>query len=374
MRRLTDIGMRTLKPRAARYEHADGGGLYIVVQPSGKKSYAIRYRFAGRTRKLTLSGALTLAAARKIAADTLYEVELGNDPARRRATTPSLQDVCEEFFRRDGAKLRSRSKWQRTLNRLLFPELGGKPVDKIGRAEIVSLLDRIEDSNGAVTADLVLACLRRVLNWHATRSDSFRSPIVRGMSRAGKRSRDRTLSDAELRTVWKAADASEAPYCRLIQFLLLTAARRQEAAAMTHNEIADRAWVLPAERSKPKLEIVRPLSTLAQQVLARTPRIADSEYVFTIDGRKPIGGFAHFKREFDKVTGPMAPWRLHDLRRTARSLMSRAGVSSDHAERCLGHVIGGVRDVYDRYEFYQEKAQAYESLAALIRRICLSAP
>ena len=82
----------------------------------------------------------------------------------------------------------------------------------------------------------------------------------------------------------------------------------------------------------------------------------------------PIGGFAQFKRRFDDASGTKG-WALHDCRRTARSLMSRAGVATDHAERCLGHVIGGVRGVYDRHEYHREKAQAFEALAALIDRI-----
>lgn len=126
-------------------------------------------------------------------------------------------------------------------------------------------------------------------------------------------------------------------------------------------------------------ELLRPLSHLAQNVLQRTLHL-DCPYVFSTDG-KPIAGFGKMKvgfdtavlaklRKSDSQAKALTNWTLHDLRRTARSLMSRAGVLSDHAERCLGHVIGGVRGVYDRYEFYQEKVQAYESLAALIKQIC----
>jgi integrase len=78
--------------------------------------------------------------------------------------------------------------------------------------------------------------------------------------------------------------------------------------------------------------------------------------------------FARLKCEIDEASG-VRGWRLHDLRRTARSLMSRAGVNSDHAERCLGHVIGGIRGTYDRHEFYVEKKHALESLAAQIERV-----
>ena len=115
-------------------------------------------------------------------------------------------------------------------------------------------------------------------------------------------------------------------------------------------------------------------------MLDAVPKVGRSGYVFTTDGNNPIAGFSKFKRSFDaKVLAelrkqdpeakPLPNWTLHDLRRTARSLMSRAGVPSDHAELCLGHVISGVRGVYDRHGFFEEKRQAFEVLAAQIERV-----
>lgn len=122
-----------------------------------------------------------------------------------------------------------------------------------------------------------------------------------------------------------------------------------------------------------------PLSAAAQDVLASVPKIGKSDLVFTTDGKHPLGGFSKFKRAFDakvlaelREQSPEAElprWTLHDLRRTARSLMSRAGVPSDHAERCLGHVLPGVRGTYDRHEYLNEKRHAFEALATLIVRI-----
>src|SRR5207344_2729438 len=111
--------------------------------------------------------------------------------------------------------------------------------------------------------------------------------------------------------------------------------------------------------NKTGVDLVRPLSAAALTALARAPMLHGCEYLFSTDGRSPISGFSRFKRRFDEACG-VTGWTLHDLRRTARSLMSRAGVASDHAERCLGHVIGGVRGVYDRHEFHAEKKHAFE--------------
>jgi integrase len=205
------------------------------------------------------------------------------------------------------------------------------------------------------------------MNWHALRSDDFRSPIVRGMGRVNpkKRARVRVLVDDELRAVWRTAEASTGPFGRLVRFILLTGARRTEAAAMAWLELSGE-WTLPAARNKTKVDFVRPLSAEARAVLPA--KVDGCDYVFTTDGASPISGFAKFKLAFDKACG-VTGWTLHDLRRTARSLMSRAGVPPDHVERCLGHIIPGVRDVYDRYEYVEEKRDAFDRLAALIMEI-----
>ena len=137
---------------------------------------------------------------------------------------------------------------------------------------------------------------------------------------------------------------------------------------MMRSELEGTDWTLPKSRNKVKIDFVRPLPPAAQDVLKELPRIGKPGYVFTTNGRSGLGGFSKFKRKLDEASG-VTGWTLHDLRRTARSLMSRAGISSDHAERCLGHVIGGVRGVYDRHEFHAEKKHAFEGLASQIDHI-----
>jgi integrase len=380
MARLTDIAIRNLKAGAERQEVPDSSqrGLYIIVQPTGAKVFAVRYRFAGKTRKLTLQAGITLAAARKEAADALYQVEQGIDPAvakqrtrdeQRAAQADTLEKIAAEFFKRDGAKIRSARDWQRDLARQVFPTLGQRPIADIRRKDIIRLLDDIEDNAGSAQADTVLAIVRRIMNWHAVRDDSFRTPIVRGMRRRkpSEHTRARILTDDEVRRVWQAADAMPGPFGHYVRFLLLTAARRNEAAHMRWSEVVGTEWMLPGIRNKVKKDLLRPLSAGALAVLTRTPRIAGSEYVFSADGRR-LGGLARRKKEIDAASG-VTGWQLHDLRRTARSLMSRAGVPSEHAERCLGHVITGVEGVYDRHGYRDEMRNAYERLAALIQQI-----
>jgi integrase len=375
---LTDVSIRNLKPGPIRREIPDPGarGLYVVVQPSGAKSFAVRYRFKGKPRKLTLNG-MTLAAARQAAATALLEVNQGRDPGEAKKTAEekaaaaaadTVQAICEEFIRREGGRLRTVDERQRILARLVYPKLGSRPVDALKRTEIVRLLDRIEDTSGPRMAHQTLSVLRRVLNWHASRSDEFRSPIVRGMGRVNTkdRARSRILTDDELRRVWATATAGEGPFPAFIRFLLLTGARREEVAAMPWAELDGAGnWELPSSRNKAKFDLLRPLSQAARVIVAEQPRTSD--FVFT-GGRRPLSGISKLKKAFDESCG-VTGWILHDLRRSARSLMSRAGVNSDHAERCLGHVIPGVRGIYDRYEYRDEKAKVYEALAAQIERI-----
>jgi integrase len=180
--------------------------------------------------------------------------------------------------------------------------------------------------------------------------------------------RSRVLLDEELCKVWTVAESYAAPWGQFIRFLLLTAARRTEAAWMTWAELSGDEWTIPPERYKTGAEVTLPLSGAAKKVLAELPRIAGCEFAFTTDARRPISGFSTFKVRLDAACG-VTDWRLHDLRRTARSLMSRAGVSPDIAERCLGHTIPGVRGVYDRHRYIDEMRRGFEALAAQIERI-----
>jgi integrase len=203
------------------------------------------------------------------------------------------------------------------------------------------------------------------MNWHATRADNFVPPIVKGMARTStkERARERTLTDDEIRKIWNSKEPGAFP--ALVRFLLLTGARRAEAARMTWTEIDEDGWNLPASRNKTKKELTRPLSAAALAVIEG--QRSDCPFIFS-KGQKAISTFGRDKIAFDAAVG-VSNWRVHDLRRTARSLLSRAGIAADIGERCLGHVIAGVRGTYDRHEYYDEKKHAYDALAALIERI-----
>jgi integrase len=352
----------------------------LMVTQNGHKSFVVQYRARGKSRRMTFKadsrGGLSLDKAKReakavIGAATKGVDTLADQRKEAAAAGNTLQSVANEFLNREGKRLRSVEQRRTALERLVYPKLGSRQIHEIRRSEIITLLDKIEDENGPAMADLTLAFVRKIFNWYAARSDDddFRSPIVRGMARTKpkERQRQRVLTDDELRSIWKVA-GDVYPFGRYVQLLLLTATRRNEAARMRHSEVSGTNWTIPAARYKTGIELLIPLSPAATKILNELPRIGNAGFVFTADGKHPITGFSRFKREFDQLCG-VSGWTLHDLRRTARSLMSRAGVSSDHAERCLGHVIGGVRGVYDRHEFHDEKKRAFAALASLIERI-----
>jgi integrase len=361
------------------YWDTEQRGFGLLVLPSGQKRYIVQYRVAGRSTRLTFKPGLTLTDARKEAKAVLGAVAKGGDPMaeRRRqdgAATNTLKAIAEEYFKREGAKLRSADHRLAAFERLIFPVLGAKQIDSIKRSEIVRLLDKIEDERGPSMAHVALAFLSRVFNWHASRDDDFFSPVRRGMGRIrpAEHARERVLTDVELRAVWQAAEATAGPYGHYVRFLLLTATRRNEAADMRRDELSNGDWIIPAKRMsggkgmKGKREHVVPLSAAAKTIVDGIPTLGP--FVFTTGGRHPISSFSYYKRAVDKTSG-VTGWRLHDLRRTARSLMSRAGVNADIAERCLAHKIGGVRGTYDRYAYHAEKKRAFEALAAQVERI-----
>jgi integrase len=365
---LTDRAIQALKPTGQRRIVWDAivPNLGLRITEAGAKSFVLVKRYPGSphpsTRALGRYGAISLEDARQKAREWHQLIAQGIDPQAQKADT--FAAIAEEYLSREGSKLRTADQRRATLDRLILPSLGARPISEIKRSEIIRLLDKIEDERGPRMADGALEIIRRVMNWHSSRSDSFRSPIVRGMARTepSERARSRVLSDEELRALWQHATGAFGAY---IRFTLLTATRRNEAARMTWAE-ANGDWIIPARRYKGNHDHLIPLSRAAKEIVEARPKLG--EYVFTTNGRTPISGFSKFKSALDKASG-VSDYRLHDLRRTARTLLSRAGISADVAERCLGHVIGGVRGVYDRHEFYREKVAAFEALAAQIERI-----
>jgi integrase len=170
----------------------------------------------------------------------------------------------------------------------------------------------------------------------------------------------------------------------MVKMLLLTGQRRDEVARMSRSEIdKEGIWVIPAERYKTKRPNHVPLSKAALAHIESQLKLSDCDLIFPSRAKTPYSGFTKSKAKLDKAVlatmkahakagtkvDPLPNWTLHDLRRTAKTLMVRAGVRPDISERVLGHVIAGVEGTYDRHSYVDEKRDALEKLATIVNRI-----
>jgi integrase len=378
---MSDAGVAALKPRAKRYAVGDPelGGHWIRIQPTGAKSFwAVGNNPDGRQiwSRIGAVDAMTIEAAREQARTILQRVRAGLPALAARGET--LGAVIDNWLKRhvDAKELRSRAKIVDLIGRHISPEFRAREFIAIRRSEVAALLDEIEDDHGAPQADLVLSILRRVMFWYAGRSDVYVPVVVKGMRRTKpeERARDRVLTDSEIRAVWKVAKESGV-YGALILMLLLTAQRLDKVITMKWTDISPMkwpsneppVWTLPtAPREKGNIGMVE-LPDMVLAILDALPRYADNPYVFAGRGNSHMAYSGNPKRAFDAKLPKGTPnWTLHDLRRTARSLMSRAGVSSEHAERVMGHAIKGTEGIYDRHKYADEKSAALAKLANLI--------
>ena len=190
-----------------------------------------------------------------------------------------------------------------------------------------------------------------------------------------ERKRDRWLRDDELRKVWEAADALGFPYRDVIRFAILTGQRRGEITGMRWCDLdwKERVWTIP--RTEAGQAHLMPLCLMAFELLREIAetRIDEREdgYVFCFHAGSPLSPWGHAVDDIRKATGIDFPG--HDLRRTVRTNLSRLGVVSDHAERVIGHVIGGVRGVYDLHAYAKEKRTALTKWERALSKILADA-
>ncbi len=377
-------------------------GFAVRVTDKGTKSFVVITRLHGKQKWVTLGrvGVLELADAREAAREALNKARAGEDPRPRPTTGTDMGSIVETFMERHAKReTRTWPETQRIFDLYVLPKWRDRPIASIGRLDVAELLDAIEDGKlrgadgknrgGPVMANRTLAAVRKMFNWYATRDNAFVSPVVRGMARGKPVKRDRVLSDAEIRALWAVVDEF-GTFGAIVKTLLLTAQRRGEVALMAWPEIdVDGVWTIDAERYKTSRTHHVPLSDAARVVIDAQPEYQHVDLVFTTNGRTPFSGWSKPKPTLDarmlealhkedaggdpaKVQLPR--WTLHDLRRTAKTLMQRAGVRPDISERVLGHVIPGVEGVYDRHGYLDEKRDAVERLAAEVRRITEPTP
>jgi integrase len=408
-RNLTEEGVTKYKAPKDRqfdsYYDAVVPGLVLRVNAGGKKTWCALYYVPSVAKSGTKAGQrISMPVMHRLGTHPHLKVKEAREKARQfiadpqkamQADSGSFREVAETFIKRhvEHEKLRSQAAIEYHLKKYIYPEWQHKPFRELRRGDVADLLDKIEDKHGARNADMCLAIIRKLMNWYTSRNDDYVSPVVKGMGRYAPKDHKRkrilfkslgngTYDDADLRAFWNACGEA-GTFGALLKVLLLSGQRLDKVATMKRAAIEDGIWTIATQaREKANAGSLR-LPQAALDIIEAQPRIAGNPHVFpgsrlgrrkSTDKTPPappsFSGFSKCKTALDeKLPADMEPWVLHDLRRTAKSLMGRAGVRPDISERVLGHAIPGVEGVYDRHSYSDEKADALLRLADLVDRI-----
>lgn len=395
MAKMTALSVEKAKPADRRQELPDSlvKGLYLVVQPSGRKGWQVRYRTGRAHRRMTLGAypVLSLADAREKAREVLLAAQAGEDPAEtaRRAKRArgelaerdTMRELVNLHAERHLSKLKSGKSVARELERHVVSQWGDRNIHEITRRDAIDLLDGIADSGRATTANRVRGYLGKFFNWCIERDVIAASPMVGVKRPAKERSRDRVLSDDEIRWFMAACDRQGWPWGSVGKVLLLTGQRLGEVVGMREAEIQGDRWTLPSDRTKNGRAHVVPLSVSVRDVLAGVERIKGGPGLFfTTTGETPLSGFHKGRNRLAETMVEIATqersepveiehWTFHDLRRTAATGMARMGQPVHVVEAVLNHVSGsmsGVAGVYNRHAYEDEKRIALEAWARFV--------
>ena len=397
-RALTTKTVETIKPDPnQRLELPDPAlsGLYLVVQPSGAKSWALRYRYAGKPKKLTLGRwpVMGLADARAAASNAIEAVDYGNDPSAAKKATKAarletqlserdkIKTLVEEFGKMHLSKLKSGETVKRELHRHVVAIWGERDIHDITRRDVSALVNGIEGSGRVVTANRVWAYLNKFLNWSVDQGIITQSPTLGVKRTINEKSRDRVLTNAEIKLFWQACAIEGQPWGHLGKMLLLTGQRLGEVVNMTDREITGDLWHLTADRTKNGRAHDIALSEAAHDVLGAVERVkGQAGYVFTTNGASALQGYHKGRNHIAKRMAEIASheagevveiphWTFHDLRRTAATGMARLGIPVRVTEAVLNHVsgtAGGIVSVYQRHDYADEKRQALDAWARFV--------
>jgi integrase len=413
-RGLTQAAVEKIKPDPnKRVEIPDYGkpGLYLVVQPSGAKSWAVRYRFNGLSRKLTLPTFASIATARKLAQAALDAVAEGRDPAaekreaRAKARLGNANDRIEDAFAlfldrhvtsKGGRPIRESTKAERArlfglkrnpedpklwimTGRGALAAWAGRSVKTITAADIQALINKEMVKGTPVNANRLLAALKVFFRWASKPGVGLipASPCAGIDKPAPEQERERCLSEAELAALWRAAEADGYPFGPMVRMLILTGCRRDEVVSAQWREfdLDARRWLIPGRRTKNGRDHLIPLCDTMLDIVKALPRIKGSDYLFTTTGSTAISGLSRAKYRMAKAmaaelgTEPER-WTLHDLRRTFVSGLQSLRFPIEVAEEAVNHksgTRGGIAGVYARHDYADEKREAFAAWARYIR-------
>jgi integrase len=404
MAKLTDVAVAKCRRPGIKFDAATTG-LGLKVLPSGKKLWIMQLRWPGRkvqTRKnIGIYPAMSLGEARR-KAETFYALaKSGTDPfaleegERRRAETErqheALKDAstfasfAEKYIAERAGNRRAEAD-AREIRRCLISEWGDRPIHDIAPRDIRLLIDKIKVRAPWEARNCWTHCVG--LFKMATHEELIEVSPCASLDRrmlfknVKLAPRDRVLTDAELRALWRASERLEYPYGPFYQLLVLTGGRVSEVAGARWGEfvLGERMWTIPPARFKSEQVHLVPLSGAAMSVVEALPRFADGDFLFsTRGGAKPVNGLSKAKARLDSAMtddlgSVVEPFVNHDIRRTFRTRLSELRVPDPTAELCIGHARTGLAGTYDRHKYIDERREAFELWAARLRSIVEPAP
>jgi integrase len=354
----------------------DTPGFGLRLRRSGARSWICQYKLGSQNRRLTLGSTdlLDFTKARASARDALARVRLGEDPQAQKV---QARVMASETFGRyldvylEWKKPQVRPNSFREMERYLrkYAKLWHTcPLTTIGQRDAADLIDTITTKHGAASANRAKAAYSPYFTWLVSKGRVETNPFAYTPKASENGSRERVLSDAELAAIWHAADAGGDQFGTIIKLLMLSGARRAEIGDLSWNEYAGGMITVPESRSKNRRDHEIILSDAARALLESRPRRNSTDFVFGQRDGSGFGGWSKAKGQLDErlvaAGAIMAPWSLHDLRRTvATGLADRLQVEPHIIEAVLGHVSvyrGGVAGTYNRALYREPKAAALQ--------------
>jgi integrase len=345
-------------------------GFGIRVRAGGSRTWIYRYRIGSKQRSVILGSAksVPLRLAQKNAGELEAKVRLGQDPALDRQNARLEADntfgvLANQYLEARKSKWRPKTYYEYKRQLLGYAKpLHRLPITAVSQRNVANLLNGIAKDAGDVTANRVRASLSGLFGWVI--KEGIRLPEGNVASYTNKRdekSRDRVLSDAELKAIWRAC--GDNGFAAIVKLLILTGQRKSEIGSLRWDELHDEQIILPAQRTKNRRVHVVPLSDAAKAIL-NAFRADGRTHAF---GRYDTGfqGWNIAKQELDaRIAGrgkPLAHWTVHDLRRTVATRMAELGVQPHIVEAVLNHVSGhkgGIAGIYNRATYDKEKREA----------------
>jgi integrase len=393
--KLTQGIVERLKPPTDKVETRvfddDLPGFGVRLLSSGKRSWIIQYRIKGRSTTSTIGrfGKMSAGTARDLAKRKLAQAELGIDPGKekqadRYQAAETFEKIAERYlgFKEKDLKAHSYDQVETHLTKH-WANFNRVSVHEIERRVVAIRLGEIAEERGPYAANRARATLSAFFGWMIREGIADANPVVGTNKQTDEKSRDRVLSDAELMAIWKACRDDD--HGRIVRLLMLTGQRRDEIAALARAEIdlPGRKCTIAGERTKNGRVHEVPLSNPALAILTQaTEREGreDHDLIFGETGR--FSGWSKAKIALDeriaeKTKKKVAPWRLHDIRRTVATRMAELGVGPHIIEAILNHVSGhraGVAGVYNRALYSAEKRQALDLWAAHVDALIAGKP